>query len=106
MKAYAYRPEERYKTPMELRQVLEELLTVHGEASEMNQSILEINQQSMNIIPDETITAEGTESIFKDVDAGSKKHHIYGPVDKDEIWAEKLYSRPIFYPLALQKRWL
>ena len=29
-----------------------------------------------------------------------------GPVDKDEIWAEKLYSRPIFYPLALQKRWL
>ena len=31
---------------------------------------------------------------------------LFGPVDKDEIWAEKLYSRPIFYPLALQKRWL
>lgn len=29
-----------------------------------------------------------------------------GPVDKDKIWAEKTYSRPIFYPLALQKRWL
>ena len=21
-----------------------------------------------------------------------------GPVDKDEIWAEKLYSQPTFYP--------
>lgn len=102
MKACAYRPEERYKTPMELRQALEELLTVHGEASEMNQSILEINQQSMNIIPDETITAEGTESIFKDVDAGSKKHHV--KTEKTESVFEAPYTRHTSSAMVLKKK--
>lgn len=39
---------------------------------------------------------------------GSRKSLVVsrvGPVDKDEIWAEKLYSQPIFYPYMSQKRW-